>query len=318
MATDAPVRVLYIVGAGRSGSTVLDIVLGNHPEIQSVGELRNLPYSGWAGGRATRSPYCSCGRTVAECPFWSAVRREWVARVGEEDARAYPALQSSFERYRSLPRLVLELLRGPSPEFRAYARLTGALFEAIRTASGKAVVVDSSKNPLRALTLSMAPGVDLHLVHLVRDARGVVSSRKKAFKKDHEAGLARDIEPQPAWNSAVFWLLINLLSGWVRRRLGAGRSARVRYEDFVAHPRRALVEIGPVAGLDLAGLAGEVSGGEALEVGHNVGGNRLRMTKGGVRLRPEAGGWKSTLSAREERTTWAVSGWLMRRYGYAR
>ena len=317
MTTDAPVRVLYIVGAGRSGSTVLDIVLGNHPEIESVGELRNLAYSGWVGGRATRSPYCSCGRTVAECPFWTAVRREWVARVGEEDARAYPALQSSFERYRGLPRLVLELLRDPSSEFRAYARLTGALFGAIRAASGKDVVVDSSKNPLRALALSMVPGLDLRLAHLVRDARGVVSSRKKAFKKDHEAGLARDIESQPAWSSTAFWLLVNLLSGGVRRRLAPQRSARLRYEDFVSDPADVLAEIGRAAGLDLVGLAGEVSG-RSLEVGHNVGGNRLRMTKGGVRLRPDAGGWKSTLSAREERTSWSLSGWLMRRYGYAR
>jgi hypothetical protein len=31
--TEAPVRVLEITGLGRSGSTILDIVLGNHPDI---------------------------------------------------------------------------------------------------------------------------------------------------------------------------------------------------------------------------------------------------------------------------------------------
>ena len=34
---EKPVTVLQITGLGRSGSTILDIVLGNHPNIQSVG-----------------------------------------------------------------------------------------------------------------------------------------------------------------------------------------------------------------------------------------------------------------------------------------
>ena len=40
-------KVVYIMGLWRSGSTLLDIVLGNHQSIESVGELRNLPIVGW-------------------------------------------------------------------------------------------------------------------------------------------------------------------------------------------------------------------------------------------------------------------------------
>ena len=33
------VTLCYIAGFGRSGSTVLDVLLGNHPEVLSLGEV---------------------------------------------------------------------------------------------------------------------------------------------------------------------------------------------------------------------------------------------------------------------------------------
>jgi hypothetical protein len=45
--TEKPVRVLRITGLGRIGCTMLDIVLGNHPQIESVGEVENLMRTGW-------------------------------------------------------------------------------------------------------------------------------------------------------------------------------------------------------------------------------------------------------------------------------
>ncbi len=91
--SETPVKVLYITGAGRSGSTILDIVLGNHPDIESTGELSNLVRNGWIGGESlkgierkrVRVPICTCGRrtdipdvedAAEACPFWSSVRRE--------------------------------------------------------------------------------------------------------------------------------------------------------------------------------------------------------------------------------------------------
>lgn len=312
--SEAPVRVLYVMGSGRSGSTVLDVVLGNHPEAVSAGELTNISRSGWADGRIDRSPFCACGRRYTECPFWSEVRRAWAASVGEKAIRSYPALQDDFERYRRWPRILREG-RARSERFEAYAATTRALFGAVSSVSGRGVVVDSSKNPVRALALSMMPGLDLRPVHLVRDARGVAFSRKKAFRKDDEKGIARDIEAQPVWNSVAVWGSMNLLSDGVVRRVGPERSARVRYEDFVRHPESTLAEIGRAAGLDLSGIAKKLRGGEALPIAHNAGGNRLRMG-GSVRLMSEAEPWKNGLNARDKRVLLALAGPLLWRYGY--
>ena len=340
---EAPVKVLKITGLGRSGSTILDVVLGNHPHIESVGEVTRLIRTGWVSRKSLRGidpkrlrrPLCTCGKRLdvpevedAEeaCPFWSRVRREWVERVDpHDDIEGYPRLQDDFELKRRWPRLLREWLRGPSARFRSYARLTRAFYEAISAASGKTAVVDCSKVSVRAFALSMMPGIDLHVVHLVRDGRGVVASHRKSFEKDlRAAGESGDRAAR--WKAAarrrvlypesvVRWVAHNLISGWVCARLGPERAMRLRYEDFVADPQAALGRIGSLIGLDLAGVADAASSGEPLRAGHNIGGNRTKKS-GYVTLRPDAQEWRESLSPAEQRLAWALMGWLMRRYGY--
>ena len=55
------------MGCGRSGSTILDILLGNSSQIESVGELV------FALSRADVER-CSCGLSLSDCTFWSRVR----------------------------------------------------------------------------------------------------------------------------------------------------------------------------------------------------------------------------------------------------
>ena len=318
---ETPIQLLYILGTGRSGSTILDITLGNHPCMESVGELQNFIRSGWVDGRVLRSPFCACGRRVDvdeadACPFWSSVRREWVERSAPDSIENYVSLQDTFERYRSLTRLLRER-RAPSARFRSYAGLTRTLFEAISAVSGKPIVVDSSKAPLRALALSMTPGIDLFVIHLVRDGRGVTSSRRKAFRKNPEAGVWWTNHPHPVWKSSVLWVGENLASGWVRKRLAPGKSVRVRYEDFVENPSVIMGRIGGLMGIDLTELAREAAAGGVLRIGHNVSGNRMRMSKE-VRLRPDVGEWRHALSIKEQRLSWTIMRPLMLRYGYKR
>jgi hypothetical protein len=92
---------------------------------------------------------------------------------------------------------------------------------------------------------------------------------------------------------------------------------RLRYEDFVADPKGALERIGSLLELDLTDVAEAASSGKPMQAGHNVGGNRTKKS-GVVTLRPDDEEWKSALSPAEQRLSWALMGWLMRRYGYKR
>src|ERR671916_273713 len=288
--TEAPVKVLKITGLGRSGSTILDVVLGNHPDIESVGEASNLIRNGWISRESLRGipkdrlrrPTCTCGKRLdvlyvdapdEACPFWSSVRREWLERADGESIESYPKLQNDFELKRRWPRLLYERRR-PSAPLRSYARLTRTFFESIRAVSGKPVIVDSSKSPARALALGMVPGIDLYVVHLVRDGRGVITSLRKTFEKDVQAGIMWDHQGHPLWKSVVRWIVKNLVSEWVCSQLGPKRTIRLRYEDLVADPEAALGRIGSLIGLHLTDVADAASSGKPMQVGHNIGGDR--------------------------------------------
>jgi hypothetical protein len=337
--TETPVRVLMITGSARSGSTILDIALGNHPHIESVGEVMDLIRTGWISRESLRGidpmrlrrPICTCGKRLdvlyvdtpdEACPFWSRVRGEWVERTDPESIENYPKLRGNFERTR-LALLIQQCLRllyekrRQSASFRSYAGLTRAFFESIRAVSGKPIIVDSTKSPVRAFAHSLVPGIDLYVVHLVRDGRGVITSRRKTFKKDIRAGIMWDHEGIPMWRTVVRWIGLNLAAEWVCTRLGPKKTMRLRYEDFVADPKGALERIGSLIQLDLTDVADAASSGQPMQAGHNVGGNKTKKS-GIITLRPDAQEWRTALSPAEKRLSWIFIGWLLRRYGYKR
>jgi hypothetical protein len=110
------------------------------------------------------------------------------------------------------------------------------------------------------------------------------------------------------------WAVSNLVTGQLRRRLSPEGSIRLRYEDLVTRPRIELKRIGDLLGMDLGPLATAVAGGQAMDIGHTIAGNRVRMS-GSVQLRPDVE-WVEKLTWREQAACWSLVGWLMKAYGY--
>lgn len=297
--------VLYVMGAGRSGSTIFDVVLGNHPDISGFGELNRMVPQAWLRGE-----YCACGQVAETCAFWAELRRRW---LGDSDVADQAALEAGIE---SLARWL-----GPaaaatrrSDEWEQYAERMRALFAHLADMTGSRVIVDSSKTPARALALSQVDGVDLRVVHLVRDPRGVVWSLRKKLAKDLAAGVPKDSRVHPVWYSAAAWSLTNAAASWIRRQLP--RTLFLRYEDFVGAPVPTLEAVGELVGVDMAPLLGQVVGEMDLTDRHLVAGNRLRMNKTATLRVDEA--WRDGLSPREQRLCGTIAAPLMRSYGYSR
>ena len=57
---------LYVMSRPHSGSTILDILLGNTASVESVGQL--------VSDMGKLDNPCACGATIRTCPFWSEVR----------------------------------------------------------------------------------------------------------------------------------------------------------------------------------------------------------------------------------------------------
>lgn len=314
-------RVIFIVGTGRSGSTILDLFLGQHPMIQSAGELCNVAKSGWIGGE-----FCSCGDRVSACRFWNDVRKRWEELTGTTPEE-YERLRTLVEQRRStlwkllrddrLENLVLSE-KGPG-EFLAYAQWTVALYRAITEVNGKKIIVDSSKNPARGLALAMMDQrmdlIDLDLIQLVRDVRGFAWSQRKSFRRDERAGVARDLAPRPVWKSALVWLFINSISEKVLARHEPSRTLLLRYEDFAGDTLQEALKIASFLNISPEPWLDVLAAKRPLENSHVVAGNRVRMQRQ-ITIRPDTE-WQSRLTGFEKALCWFLAGWKAHRYGYA-
>jgi hypothetical protein len=182
----API-VVYIAGSGRSGSTLLERALGEIPGFVNVGELIDLYRR-----VADHGERCGCGQEFAQCPFWSQVGERAVGGWREQKLAATRDLQGKVARQRRMPRLLAMPLAGARfrADVGAYGESYTGLYEAIAAEADAACVVDASKWPVQALALARA-GLDVRVIHLVRDVRGVAYSLgKRDVSRPHAVGEA--------------------------------------------------------------------------------------------------------------------------------
>jgi hypothetical protein len=274
--------------------------------VLGAGEIHELTRNAFA-----QNAYCSCGEPIRACGFWSIVAREWTAQENESFFDEYKALQHRFE---SLPSIAGAPLSGA--KFDRFAARTEALFRIVSSTSGKRVIVDSSKLPGRAAALARMKSIDLYVVHLVRDGRGVAWSLMKAYKPDVKAGLQREIKPKSVWRTGLRWAMLNLGAEKLEEVVGSDRYLRLRYEDLAGDPAAALDRIGKMIGVDLAGIGANLSRGIAAKPVHQIAGNRLRMSAMVKVSKDEA--WRSEMPDTSKRAFARLCGRLLSRYGYER
>lgn len=292
------VRVLYVTGWCRSGSTILANLLNEVAGVVHVGELHYL----WANGvlHSGTNRNCGCGRPVADCPLWSAVLRDT-----DPDVERAVAQQRLLRTRHTRRRLAESTGRtvAPAAVTTAAARIAGQ-YRAVAAATGADLVVDSSKYPAEPAALLGHPDLDLRVLHLIRDPRASAYSwvRPKAY-----------IPAMSVRRSTAYWTGFNLASEALAAPL-EHRYLRLRYEDFVRRPRR---EIGRV--LEHVGVPASApiddEGRAELGGNHTVTGNPDRLVTGPVTIRDD-GSWRVGLTRTQRRTVTALAAPLLGRYGY--
>ncbi len=302
------VKVLYVVGLGRSGSTILSNSLGQIGGYFSAGELNFI----WRHN-VIENRLCGCGRPFRECPVWTRVMDEAFGGMDGVDPREMMRLQASGTRTRHIPLMLTA--RGERVLKERLEKLLinyGRLYEAIGSVTGSKVIVDSSKEPAHGYAMSLVPGVDFRVVHLIRDPRAAAYSWLKKKPQPDSEEIEHMVRFSPAKSSAL-WDSWNASAEALWRRTPQ-RYLRLRYEDFVADPRKSLQRI--LGLLDVTAelpLAGERE--VMLGVSHTVSGNPNRFETGAVELRPDRE-WISRMSPRHRALVTALTFPLLRRYGY--
>jgi Sulfotransferase family len=309
----SPPPVIYVAGSGRSGSTLLERTLGEPAGFVNVGELIDL-----FRRVAPNGERCGCGLPFAACEFWARVGQQALSGWAPAEVDAVRHLQGRVGRQRHLPRLLAPGLGGA--EFRAdvqaYGEFYRGLYAAIAQAAGAGYIVDASKWPSQALALHRA-GLDVRVIHLVRDIRGVAYSLGKAQVARPHAVAGADVmwHVGPASASAR-WLACQSETDLLRRC--GMRVTRMRYEDFVREPRAcvatALTRLGvPAADQRLDHIQGQRV---ILGPSHGLSGNPSRFQAGDVVLSPDEA-WRAQMSRRDRALVTAIALPQLLRHGRA-
>lgn len=320
-------RLVYILAASHSGSTLLAILLGGHPGICTAGELKATSM-----GDVDRY-LCSCRTRIKECPFWSGMKQEMADRGFAFDITdAGTDLRSGAGPYTQ--RLLRPLHRGPalelvrdaalslSPDWRSrlsrFQARNSALVDSLRARTGRDAVVDSSKVGIRLKYLLRNPTLDVRIVRLIRDGRGVALAYVDPARYADAAeprlrgggtGGSREEEKLTVADAALEWRRSNEEAEAILAGLESSRWRNVRYEELCDNPGRTLRSLFGFIGVDP-----EV-GVERLDFGGlHVIGNGMRFDDSRRILLDER--WRQALGPGDLRVFESVAGEMNRRLGY--
>jgi hypothetical protein len=302
--TGQTTKVVFIAGYGRSGSTLLGLLLDELQNFFFAGELVAV----WAHYDANLP--CGCEAPLRECPFWTDVMSDVARNFLSFDLKTMVRLQRRVDpgwRMRPLRSERSSVVRSEASYYRA---ALDRLYTSLATASGCAVVVDSSKNPSHGFFLNSLKQVRTYPVHLIRDSRATAFSlRRSRFSPTH----GRYLDRRNLVRAGVAWSLANLAAGRLRR---ANPDYRVLlYDDLVNQPGRVVAAIS-----DLVGEPAPDSSVLAVNTirpthGHSISGNPLKFASGEIDIRADDE-WRVRLSVAEKalvRTlTWPAEAWTRR------
>jgi hypothetical protein len=300
------VRVIYLAGSGRSGSTLLNRLLGTAKGVAPVGELHAI----WQNG-FMENHLCSCGVPFASCEYWHAVIHD--AFGSNIDVARVWQLKNRLDHTRRIFQLWSPLKSARfQNDTKEYQEILERLYRSVAKVSGSSIIIDASKRPSTVLLISGIETLDVHLVHLVRDARAVVYAWQK---KKPDPGINGYMSQHPWSQTMLFWLFRNLFAQLQRRRTPY---TMVRYEDLIRQPRRMCENI-----LQRSGFVDDVKlpflSDNSIELPaiHMLSGNPGRFKSGMTILRLDEA-WRHNLDAKTRRLVTLVTYPLLRHYGYCR
>jgi hypothetical protein len=304
-----PVDVIYLTGVSYCGSTLMSFVVNSHPQILSIGEM------GPAVAFEKEDYECSCGVELRRCPFVLAVKDVMERRYGVHFDIARWRLRHKYSDNRFFNSLMLGGLRSPLlrsmrdavrpfiPSFRArmndFARRNEAFIRASLDVSGKQVFFDATKVYPRIPFLQGIKGINLKVLHLVRDPRGYVYSAREKNESKSPQIASRD------------WVRENSSIERHLRNMPSNRWIRIKYEVFCTELKKTLELL-----MNFIGVESFSFSYNYYETTHHIIGNRMRLSSDPRKSIVLDENWKNALSLNDLKIISQIAGPLARKYGY--
>lgn len=304
------VDVAFIGGAGRSGSTVLALLLGRLPGFVPIGGLTNL----WERG-LQKNYLCGCGSHFRECPFWVSVGEEAFGGWENLDAEEILRLKHSATRYRHLLWLFGPRRSAYFENLNEYSSYVTSVYRAVARVSGRSIVVDNSHDTPLGLFVRKAPHMRVRILHLVRDSRGVAFSASKQMLRPEATGNPTYMERYSAAQASREWALANLPyhAAWT----SSVPLMRIYYESLVASPEIEIARIAAFLGLKISPSELSVFAADSIDIAdnHMMSGNPHRLGRKQIELRLDEE-WRTTMRPSDRRLVSLLTSPLALAYGY--
>ena len=299
-------KLAFIMAASHSGSTLLAMLLGSHAQATTIGD------TGGTLHRKDANYRCSCGRKPLACPFWSRVIEEMAHRGFDLDVTDF-GTRFEYPENRLIDRVLHAEHRGPIFEkirdsifwlnagwrrqYRSIAERNVTLVETVTKETNSQILVDSSKLPRRLKYLLRIPDLEVKVIHLVRDGRGVVHTYI------HDNGWSVE-------KSAIEWRLGVIAEEKLLARLDKSMWRQIRYEDLCSNPKNELEKLYVFLGLDPSQVNLDFR-----SAGLHIFGNKMRLSsEQAIRLDDK---WQTELTHSQISTIERLAGRQLMKYGYS-
>jgi hypothetical protein len=291
-------KYIYICSAGHSGSTLLDLLIGSHSKIESLGEINQLPKN------ISLNTTCMCGNPVRSCALWEELltilgqklktnlfKNPYVLDLGFINAQDVVDRRHQTNIYnikRKLTRgfqylyysLGLKKHLNNSVSTVKSINSTFDLYNCVLSILDVDGVVDSSKDYLKAIRLYMANPQRVKLILLVRDGRGVFYSNLKR-------GTSRKDSLMPWLNH--YKRALRLINRYVPEK----DLLVVKYENIAMNTEQELIKI-----CDFIDMKYESEMIDFMSHSHHIAnGNNMRFASGS-HIRVDLG-WREKLTAQD-------------------
>lgn len=246
-------RIIYIMGAGRSGTTLLDIILNNSTDCVGCGELTHFVENYGQPVNASSAPHIS--------EFWATFGQQFT-----DGYRELTPIVRCMERHEYYPMNLLYLTTlGTRARYRKHQR---HFFNSLASHCHGKIIIDSSKFSGRALWLLRSKEFDVKVIHLTRSRQDVVNSfRKQSIEQPPKGKLAAN----------VYWLTIQSICAITYLLTPAEKRFRLDYSQLLSSPLKQLGRLEEKFGLDLSEAKDKIENNRPLEVGPVFCGNRIRL-----------------------------------------
>lgn len=302
-------QFVYIASTGYSGTTLLDMLLNNHPDITALGEVYLLSVY------AKNDKNCTCNKAVKDCDFWNRIEAKLkdVSHDPDLNFSSYPLtveekVQNLNRKIPSLNdfllllgnRILWRTCSGLSSLSRGYmnaAKNTVQLFQAASDVEGTSVIVDSSKYALPLKALYLTSPLPVKILYMVRDGRAVCRTLKRRHEMTYE-------------QAARYWVRYNWNLKLIMMTIPKKNVKLIRYEDLCTDIEKELNDI-----FDFIGIDKSVSKMLNKNESHTIGGNPMRFRREESEIHLDEK-WKDEITAEEKALFESIAGKMNRSLGY--